>query len=430
MRQARYSLFLSVTLLASSMLPLNLPPLAPGTPDRAIYRRIEAVRAAAQGIQIDGLSGDWAGIPSVRKPRAAGACDPSRDIIEVAIAPREEDLLVLIVTAGRPCKTDYVFCLGIMFTGLAIPELRVDLSAHGQQRFYNPGTGDSFRGWDGAELAFGEVIEVRLPYREMAPMLSPGQASALVEGDYCPWMRVIVWPQDPTVAKPVGDSLAVASYRLMPMPFRLDQAAPPTERLPRRLTLPVKGQWYVGQGPFGSSTHAGHWAYDLFICDRGHEVWPASGNRIEDVYSWGQPVFAPERAKVVRTRNHSRDVGNPYEPPNVVCLDLEDGVGLSLVHLQKDSVSVALDEHVAPGQQLGRVGFSGDSTAPHLHLHMYQLPKEDATIPLALTNVRVSLNAGPDDYWARDLPIWMPRGGVFVERLEGVPRSAENRLAR
>ncbi len=39
-------------------------------------------------------------------------------------------------------------------------------------------------------------------------------------------------------------------------------------------------------------------------------------------------------------------------------------------HLQNGSVRVAAGEKIVPGQHLGNVGHSGNSTAPHLHFQL------------------------------------------------------------
>lgn len=44
------------------------------------------------------------------------------------------------------------------------------------------------------------------------------------------------------------------------------------------------------------------------------------------------------------------------------------GINVTLAHLQKDSVRVAVGESVLAGQLIGSVGNSGYSDEPHLHL--------------------------------------------------------------
>lgn len=51
-------------------------------------------------------------------------------------------------------------------------------------------------------------------------------------------------------------------------------------------------------------------------------------------------------------------------------------------HMMKDSVSVAVGEQVQCGQLLGKVGSSGNSSAPHLHFEL-QGPQEQVIDPYA-----------------------------------------------
>jgi hypothetical protein len=71
--------------------------------------------------------------------------------------------------------------------------------------------------------------------------------------------------------------------------------------------------------------------------------------------------------------------GNPkhalaQEAGNYVVLRLGDGRYAFYEHLQPGSVAVKPGQRVARGQSLGRLGFSGDSTGPHLHFHVADGP--------------------------------------------------------
>jgi murein DD-endopeptidase MepM/ murein hydrolase activator NlpD len=55
---------------------------------------------------------------------------------------------------------------------------------------------------------------------------------------------------------------------------------------------------------------------------------------------------------------------------NQVNLDLGHGLHAFYAHLQPGSLRVKTGDHVKRGQVLGRLGNSGNSTAPHLHFHV------------------------------------------------------------
>lgn len=59
---------------------------------------------------------------------------------------------------------------------------------------------------------------------------------------------------------------------------------------------------------------------------------------------------------------------------NTVVIDIGDGLYVLYAHLQKGSVSVEVGDRVEAGQSIGRVGNTGNSSAPHLHFHVTDGP--------------------------------------------------------
>lgn len=88
---------------------------------------------------------------------------------------------------------------------------------------------------------------------------------------------------------------------------------------------------------------------------------------------YGEPVVAPCAGRVVAAVD-----GKPDMPPpetdrsamagNHVLLDC-DGAWVLLAHFQRGSVVVSTGQHVRVGDRLGRVGNSGNTGEPHLHIH-------------------------------------------------------------
>lgn len=72
---------------------------------------------------------------------------------------------------------------------------------------------------------------------------------------------------------------------------------------------------------------------------------------------------------------------------NYVALDLGDGRFAFYEHLKPGSIAVKPGEHVQRGQVIGKLGFTGESTGPHLHFHV-----SDANATLAAEGLPYGLD--------------------------------------
>jgi murein DD-endopeptidase MepM/ murein hydrolase activator NlpD len=96
---------------------------------------------------------------------------------------------------------------------------------------------------------------------------------------------------------------------------------------------------------------------------------------------YGAPVAAPCAGRVVRAVDGAPDMSPPQPDRsqmagNHVLLECA-GVWVLLGHLAPGSVMVETAQTVARGQPLGRVGNSGNTGEPHLHIHA-QRPGSEA----------------------------------------------------
>jgi hypothetical protein len=76
---------------------------------------------------------------------------------------------------------------------------------------------------------------------------------------------------------------------------------------------------------------------------------------------------------------------------NYVALDLGDGRYAFYEHLKPGSITVKAGQHVHRGEVIGKLGFTGESTGPHLHFHVSDAnaPLAAEGLPYALTSLRV-----------------------------------------
>jgi hypothetical protein len=130
-------------------------------------------------------------------------------------------------------------------------------------------------------------------------------------------------------------------------------------------------------------------AYDFVLLDNELRMFKNPPLRNEDFFCWGKPVLSPGGGRIASVANDFPD--NPlYAPPpfdlqahiknpdaameshmgNYAIIDHGSDEFSILAHMQKGSVLVGAGDKVSEGEQIGRIGNSGDSGSPHIH---YQL---------------------------------------------------------
>lgn len=127
-------------------------------------------------------------------------------------------------------------------------------------------------------------------------------------------------------------------------------------------------------------------AIDWFRLDAGGRHAHGDVQVVANWFGYGQDVLAVADGTVVAVRNdypESRGLKNSRHPlgegsGNFVSLALGDGRYAHYEHLRPGSIRVHPGEHVRRGQVIAALGFSGDSTGPHLHFHV-----SDGASPLA-----------------------------------------------
>jgi Peptidase family M23 len=215
----------------------------------------------------------------------------------------------------------------------------------------------------------------------------------------------------------------------------------------RVVDFPLRGEWVAVHTPgsripsHGTDMLAQRYAYDLIRFDarKGSRYYPTSTLRLlvlgvptRHCHGWGEPIHAPFDGEVVvardglaeRSRIHplrelaialwnaltfrpTRDALHRVVGNHVV---LRSGdVCAAFAHLTTGSVAVREGEHVRAGDVIGRVGHTGNSTAPHLHFQLMDGPDPlvATAVPCAFREYEVERDGG----WER------------VER--AIPKSSE-----
>ena len=123
-----------------------------------------------------------------------------------------------------------------------------------------------------------------------------------------------------------------------------------------------------------------------------------------DYYCWEKPVLSPVNGKVIRSSDGWKDnvytnlwktiviwynatykfrpqerAGHLDIRPNAgnhVMIETDDGYFVFLAHLKNGSTLVKEGQQIEVGQQIGVVGNSGNTTAPHLHINIFDQMKD------------------------------------------------------
>ena len=162
----------------------------------------------------------------------------------------------------------------------------------------------------------------------------------------------------------------------------------------------ARGHRRVFYATAGHAHLPGRFAIDWMKVDvRGRTLTNDSGLTSSSL-SYGAEVLAVADARVVAARgdvteatriadNHAHP--HPDAAGNFISLALLGGRFATYEHLRPGSLKVAAGDEVRAGQVLAEVGFSGDSTEPHLHFHVSDSPRplEGEGMPYALSRLYV-----------------------------------------
>ena len=178
---------------------------------------------------------------------------------------------------------------------------------------------------------------------------------------------------------------------------------PRTYETKTALVLPLKGTVFIWEGhdylahhfrvPLGNpkiqqmgiSANSNEFASDFIYVDGNGRSYHDNPRKLENWYSYGQPIYAPGAGVVAAMADDIPDnsissidatsISSPQLPAgkdpkdvgNFVLINHEDGEYSLLIHMKPGSVRVKAGDRVSQGQEIGNIGFSGDSIFPHLH---------------------------------------------------------------
>ncbi|TSD49974.1 M23 family metallopeptidase [Rhodococcus sp. KBS0724] len=177
----------------------------------------------------------------------------------------------------------------------------------------------------------------------------------------------------------------------------------------------------------GRMNGAERFGIDWMQTGQDNAVAVGDGTRNEDYYGYGAELLAVADGTIVTVVSDRPDVPPKILPEgvafeqlagNYVIIDIGDGNFAFYAHMIPGSVSVEVGDKVTRGQAIGRLGNSGNTTAPHLHFHLSRAP-----LPLSGDNVAYEIDRFTF-IGAVDVEAAPTDEGIFVTVSEG-PNAGE-----
>ena len=235
------------------------------------------------------------------------------------------------------------------------------------------------------------LLALTLPtnvYDPIALQLSPGLHSVLVVAFVLGLVGFVLLCLIPLRRVRAGSNLLVAAGTIF-LPVQLISVyRPPVD--PVTIASPLAGEWWVGHGGhaelvnYHQARSTQRHALDIMqVLDRS--IHRPGTTDLTSYYIYDQPVLAPAAGTVTYLLDGHPDlpigsVDSQHPTGNQVVIDIGDGHYLLLGHLRQGSITVKVGERLTEGQPIARVGKSGDSSHPHIHIQAQTLPNGIADI--------------------------------------------------
>ena len=257
-------------------------------------------------------------------------------------------------------------------------------------------------------LAKGAAIPRKLTHRVSFDLLGAGSNTAtVVDGG----VSTVNLRPPPVLGPPLRGGPWVAVYD------------PQMSRGHRRMLYAVDGRADI----------PARFAIDWFKVDAAGNLAQGDKAVIANWYGYGADVLAVANATVIATRNDMPEgaslatASHPRRPlqeasGNYIVLDLGGERYAFYEHLRPGSARVRAGDHVVTGQVIAALGYTGDSTGPHLHFHVADGPSPLAAegLPYTLRDFQVLGRFEPDAPFGTGRP-WRPEARQHDDRAMQFP---------
>lgn len=263
-------------------------------------------------------------------------------------------------------------------------------SGYGVQRLEVTSGDKTLASWDGPAL---RSIALRIGEGGDGRIIGPGRQTLFY---------LIVSVPVGSVPETLGHRIHTTHADSLEGPSRLVVSGPAVtvdRTAPIKIQSPLKGgPWIAANGPGNLSGHrrtvipidglgriAQRFATDWIKLGPDGRAWQGDSTVNANWFGYGDSLVAVAAGTVVALKDGIIE-NVPFSPTmavpitletvagNYVIIDLGGGNHAFYAHIVPGTVAVKVGDRVRPGQLVGLLGNSGNSTAPHLHFHIGDQP--------------------------------------------------------
>ena len=147
--------------------------------------------------------------------------------------------------------------------------------------------------------------------------------------------------------------------------------------------LPINGSLYNAQG----------FALDTMQLNENGKLVEGDPNELSNWFCYNKEVFAVSDGTVVSVLDGVPDqIPGTLPDPNTITMEtytgnhvilkIKDDIYTFYAHLKKGSIQVQVGDKISMGSLIGHIGNSGNTSAPHLHLHLMSTLSPVASSPV------------------------------------------------
>ena len=219
-------------------------------------------------------------------------------------------------------------------------------------------------------------------YNPVALQLTPGLHRVFLVAFLLGLVAFVLFSLVPLRQVRAGSNLLVAAGTIFLAVQLISVYRPPLHAV--TVGSPLAGEWWVGHGGhaelinYHQTRSTQRDALDIMQVVDGSIHRPGSTD-LTSYYIYDQPVLAPASGTVTYVVDGHPDlpigsVDSQHPTGNQLVIDIGGGQYLLMGHLRQGSIAVHVGEQVTEGQRIARVGKSGHSSHPHIHIQAQTLP--------------------------------------------------------